>query len=105
MMSFAYKVDELLALRDSVSESAVSIEKFPDEDVIRGQCQACPPLPFTFHLSPLTFHLSYQGTSSLGSTSRIRPNLPMLESTYPVTLLYGGARSLPYYYRYTNSSG
>ncbi|KAG9186716.1 hypothetical protein G6011_09824 [Alternaria panax] len=34
-MSFAYKVDELLALRDSVSESAVSIEKFPDEDVIR----------------------------------------------------------------------
>ncbi|KAL1792178.1 hypothetical protein ACET3X_009929 [Alternaria dauci] len=35
MMSFAYKVDELLALRDSVSESAVSIEKFPDEDVIR----------------------------------------------------------------------
>ncbi|KAI4695640.1 hypothetical protein J4E81_005966 [Alternaria sp. BMP 2799] len=34
-MSFAYRVDELLALRDSVSESAVSIEKFPDEDVIR----------------------------------------------------------------------
>ncbi|KAF5851341.1 hypothetical protein GGP41_004119 [Bipolaris sorokiniana] len=34
-MSLAYKVDELLALRDSVSESAVSIEKFPDEDVIR----------------------------------------------------------------------
>ena len=36
-MSLAYRVDELLALRDSVSESAVSIEKFPDEDVIRGQ--------------------------------------------------------------------
>ncbi|USP74414.1 uncharacterized protein yc1106_01688 [Curvularia clavata] len=34
-MSLAYKVDELLALRDSVSESAVSIEKFADEDVIR----------------------------------------------------------------------
>ena len=34
MMSFAYKVDELLALRDSVSESAVSIEKFPNEDVL-----------------------------------------------------------------------
>ncbi|KAI2487890.1 Atrophin-1 multi-domain protein [Pyrenophora tritici-repentis] len=34
-MSLAYRVDELLALRDSVSESAVSIEKFPDEDVIR----------------------------------------------------------------------
>jgi hypothetical protein len=99
MMSFAYKVDELLALRDSVSESAVSIEKFPDEDVIRGQCQARPPLPFTF-----TFHLSYHGTSYLGSTSRIRPNLPMLASTYAVKLLYGGTRSLPYYYRYTNSS-
>lgn len=51
-MSFAYKVDELLALRDSVSESAVSIEKFPDEDVIRGQCRACPLHPFTFHRSP-----------------------------------------------------
>ncbi|RMZ69076.1 fimbriae-associated fap1 [Pyrenophora seminiperda CCB06] len=34
-MSLAYRVDELLALRDSVSESAISIEKFPDEDVIR----------------------------------------------------------------------
>jgi len=51
-MSFAYRVDELLALRDSVSESAVSIEKFPDEDVIRGQCRAYPPHPFTFHRSP-----------------------------------------------------
>ncbi|KAL6706742.1 meiotic recombination [Coniothyrium glycines] len=34
-MSLAYKVEELLALRDSVSESAVSIEKFADEDVIK----------------------------------------------------------------------
>lgn len=50
MMSFAYKVDELLALRDSVSESAVSIEKFPNEDVIRGQFRTCPLLSFTFHL-------------------------------------------------------
>lgn len=50
MMSFAYKVDELLALRDSVSESAVSIEKFPNEDVIRGQSRTCPLLSFTFHL-------------------------------------------------------
>ncbi|KAJ4296638.1 meiotic recombination [Kalmusia sp. IMI 367209] len=31
----SYKVEELLALRDSVSESAVSIEKFADEDVIK----------------------------------------------------------------------
>lgn len=34
----SYKVEELLALRDSVSESAVSIDKFPDEDVIKGEC-------------------------------------------------------------------
>lgn len=34
--SMSYKVEELLALRDSVSESAVSIEKFADEDVIKG---------------------------------------------------------------------
>jgi hypothetical protein len=36
-MSLAYKVEELLALRDSVSESAVSLDKFADEDVIKGQ--------------------------------------------------------------------
>ncbi|KAF2833336.1 hypothetical protein CC86DRAFT_415093 [Ophiobolus disseminans] len=36
-MSFAYKVEELLALRDSVSESAVSIDKFADED--RGKAE------------------------------------------------------------------
>jgi len=35
-MTLAYKVEELLALRDSVSESAVSIDKFADEDVIKG---------------------------------------------------------------------
>ncbi|KAH3960379.1 hypothetical protein HBI73_176930 [Parastagonospora nodorum] len=34
-MSLAYKVEELLALRDSVSESAVSIDRFADEDVIK----------------------------------------------------------------------
>lgn len=32
----AYKVEELLALRDSVSESAVSLDKFPAEDAIKG---------------------------------------------------------------------
>jgi hypothetical protein len=32
----AYKVEELLALRGSASESAVSLDKFPDEDVIKG---------------------------------------------------------------------
>jgi hypothetical protein len=39
-MSFAYKVEELLALRDSVSESAISIDRFADEDVIKGQSAA-----------------------------------------------------------------
>lgn len=32
----AYKVEELLALRASASGSTVSLEKFPDEDVIKG---------------------------------------------------------------------
>ena len=35
-MSLAYKTDELYALRDSVSESAVSMDKFADDDVIKG---------------------------------------------------------------------
>jgi hypothetical protein len=47
-MSLAYKVEELLALRDSVSESAVSIDKFADGDVIKGQ----------YSISTLTFHFT-----------------------------------------------
>ena len=42
----AYKVEELLALRGSASESAVSLEKFPDEDVIKGMS-----LDLFFHLA------------------------------------------------------
>jgi hypothetical protein len=42
----AYKVEELLALRDSVSESAVSLDKFPTEDAIKG----------TFALIPYIFY-------------------------------------------------
>jgi hypothetical protein len=34
--AMSYKVEELLALRDSISESAVSIDKFADENVIKG---------------------------------------------------------------------
>lgn len=45
-MASAYKVEELLALRDSVSESAVSLDKFADEVVVKGK--------FCFHLSTLT---------------------------------------------------
>jgi hypothetical protein len=36
-MALAYKVEELLALRSSVSESAVLFDKFADEDVVKGQ--------------------------------------------------------------------
>jgi hypothetical protein len=53
-MSLAYKVEELLALRDSVSESAVSIDKFADEDVIKGQFPA-----FTPHSSLHSFATTY----------------------------------------------
>ena len=32
-----YKAQELLALRDSVSETAVAVEKFGDDDAIKGK--------------------------------------------------------------------
>lgn len=35
-MAPTYKVEELLAVRDSVSESAVSLEKFGHEEAIKG---------------------------------------------------------------------
>jgi hypothetical protein len=38
----AYKVEELLALRDSVSESAISLEKFGDEEAIKGGFSSIP---------------------------------------------------------------
>jgi hypothetical protein len=54
-MSFAYKVEELLALRDSVSESAISIDRFADEDVIKGQSAALTlSHSHTLTLSPFT---------------------------------------------------
>ena len=52
----AYKVEELLALRASASESRVSLDKFPDEEVIKGMCISgsfnafCPLLPHTHDL-------------------------------------------------------
>jgi hypothetical protein len=33
----AYKVEELLALRGSVSESTVSLDRFGDEEAIKGE--------------------------------------------------------------------
>lgn len=54
-MSLAYRVEELLALRDSVSESAVSMDKFADEDVIKGR-SLTGYIPV--HRSPFTVTLS-----------------------------------------------
>jgi hypothetical protein len=36
-MTLVYRVEELLALRDSVSESVAFIEKFADEEAIKGE--------------------------------------------------------------------
>jgi hypothetical protein len=36
-MTLVYRVEELLALRVSESESVVSIEKFADEETIKGE--------------------------------------------------------------------
>lgn len=40
----AYKVEELLALRASASESRVSLEKFPNEEVIKGMVSTPSPI-------------------------------------------------------------
>lgn len=78
-MSLAYKVEELLALRDSVSESAVSIEKFADEDVIKGACAtftSCPP----FTLTTRDAHRKFSLVSS--SSPSLRPALPPPLTSY-----------------------
>lgn len=36
-MTLVYRVEELLALRDSAPESPVFIEKFADEEAIKGE--------------------------------------------------------------------
>ena len=33
----AYKTQELLALRDSVSETAVALDKFTDDEAVKGE--------------------------------------------------------------------
>ena len=54
VMAPAYKVEELLALRDSVSESAVSLDKFADEVVVKGNLSISPS-PLVLHLTALRF--------------------------------------------------
>jgi hypothetical protein len=68
----SYKVDELMALRDSVSESAVSLDKFNDEEVVRGQSWALPS--FILHHSP---HLSGNHVSHAG-----RARVPLYPPTH-----------------------
>ena len=41
-MSLAYRVEELLALRDSVSESAVSLDKIDKQQALRGKFDLSP---------------------------------------------------------------
>ena|SRR5690242_8505660 len=73
-MAPAYKVEELLALRDSVSESAVSLDKFADEDVIKGKRQTCfHPSPLTSYLLPLT-----SPTTRIRQRITLTPSLPLL---------------------------
>jgi hypothetical protein len=77
-MSFAYKVEELLALRDSVSESAISIDRFADEDVIKGQSAALT----LSHSHTLTLHFTRAGPTCLEfyTTSSLQLNtlLPLI---------------------------
>jgi hypothetical protein len=50
----AYKVEELLALRGSASEPGFSLEKFPDEEVIKGSCSSLPLLVLNTSYDPTT---------------------------------------------------
>ena len=44
-MTLAYRVEELLALRDAVSESAISLNKLEGEDALRGMYTPSIHLP------------------------------------------------------------
>ena len=52
-MTLVYRVEELLALRDSTSEPAVSIEKFTDKEVIKGEKRLLIHSKFTSHAMPV----------------------------------------------------
>ena len=63
-MAPTYRVEELLAVRQSVSESAVSLEKFGDEDAIKGSSLSQHSLklqnllPATEFSPPILQHIS-----------------------------------------------
>jgi hypothetical protein len=82
-MSLAYKVEELLALRDSVSESAVSIDKFADEEVIKGQYPSLTPSLLT------SLHFSTAASMSCwGQTLHLFSTTPSPEPITSLSLLY-----------------
>jgi hypothetical protein len=68
-----YKVEELLALRDSVSESAVSLDKFADEEVIKGkQSFPNPDTPFAFISTPSGAFVPLLQSSSVSRGTGLR---------------------------------
>ncbi|KAJ4354439.1 meiotic recombination [Didymosphaeria variabile] len=71
----SYKVEELLALRDSVSESAVSIEKFADEDVIKEHVLR-PSASATLAAASSTKSLRSSATPSLAPAAPVKKPSP-----------------------------
>ncbi|OAG12830.1 uncharacterized protein CC84DRAFT_1227494 [Paraphaeosphaeria sporulosa] len=71
----SYKVEELLALRDSVSESAVSIEKFADEDVIKEHVLR-PSASATLAVKSSTKSLLSSATPALAPAAPVKKPSP-----------------------------
>ncbi|KAF9740776.1 hypothetical protein PMIN06_003178 [Paraphaeosphaeria minitans] len=71
----SYKVEELLALRDSVSESAVSIEQFADEDVIKEHVLR-PSASATLAARSSTKSLRYSATPALAPAAPVKKPSP-----------------------------
>ena len=53
-MAPRYQAEELLAMRDSVSESAVSLDKFGDEQVIKGEPPSAHTIPIALARSRIS---------------------------------------------------
>src|ERR1051326_2322889 len=71
-MAVAYKVEELLALRGTASESAVSAERFGDEEAIIGKSRIFPVSLESwvfFSLPPPSHHSRFSRQLSNSQTS------------------------------------
>jgi hypothetical protein len=78
-----YKTQELLALRDSVSETAVTLEKFGDDDAIKGK--------FIFvHLKKRLHEIALPYPKLWSSDNIIVPNLSLV----PLTSFFALGRML-----------